>query len=100
MKNSQALFSKCIIGTLIVAVMAVVLMLSLSACVYGADENALLAGTIKSGSGERMSGVTVSAKAEGRTITTSVFTDQQGDYFFPPLAPGEYEVWAQADTFE
>jgi streptogramin lyase len=100
MKNSRALFSKCIIGTLIVAVMAVVLMLSLSACVYGADENALLAGTIKSGSGERMSGVTVSAKAEGHTITTSVFTDQQGDYFFPPLAPGEYEVWAQADTFE
>ena len=100
MKNARALFSKCIIGTLIVAVMAVVLMLSLSACVYGADENALLAGTIKSGSGERMSGVTVSARAEGRTITTSVYTDQQGDYFFPPLAPGEYEVWAQADTFE
>jgi len=55
---------------------------------------------VKSDSGEKMGGVTVSAKAAGSVITTSVFTDQQGDYYFPALPAGEYQVWAQADTFE
>ncbi len=30
--------------------------------------------------GEKMAGVTVSAKAEGQTITTGVFTDEAGGY--------------------
>ena len=59
-----------------------------------------LSGAIKSAAGEKMGGVTVSAKAEGSTITTSVYTDENGDYFFPPLASGKYNVWAQAITFE
>ena len=60
----------------------------------------MLAGTIKSASGEKMAGVTVSAKAEGSTITTSVFTDEQGNYYFPAMSAGSYNVWAQADSFE
>src|SRR5260370_36426092 len=89
-------------GVFVLAIMTLALAISVSAWAYGADEHgALLAGTVKSDSGEKkMSGVTVSAKAEGRTITTTVFTDGQGDYYFPPMAPGEYEVWAQADTFQ
>jgi streptogramin lyase len=87
-------------AALIFAAMATALVLSTSARAYGADENGtLLAGTAKSDSGEKMPGVTVSAKAEGKTITTSVFTDQQGDYYFPPMPAGEYEIWAQADAF-
>ncbi|HZH81664.1 MAG TPA: carboxypeptidase-like regulatory domain-containing protein, partial [Phototrophicaceae bacterium] len=86
---------------LILAIAAMIVAGSFSLRAYAADESgSLLAGTVKSDSGEKMAGVTVSAKAEGRNITTSVFTDQQGDYYFPPLAPGEYQVWAQADTFE
>ena len=46
-----------------------------------------------------MGGVTVSAKAEGSTITTSVFTDETGNYYFPPLPNGKYRVWAQALTY-
>ena len=64
------------------------------------QNNALLTGTIKSASGEKLAGVTVSAKAVGQTITTSVYTDEEGAYYFPPMAPGKYDVWAQADTFE
>ncbi len=60
----------------------------------------VLSGAIKSPTGEKMGGVTVSAKAEGSTITTSVYTDENGDYFFPPLASAKYNVWAQAITFE
>ncbi|MBX9773997.1 MAG: carboxypeptidase regulatory-like domain-containing protein [Xanthobacteraceae bacterium] len=62
--------------------------------------DALLSGVIKSSAGETMSGVTVSAKADGATITTTVFTDAGGAYYFPPLPPGRYRVWAQALTFD
>ena len=62
--------------------------------------DSLLAGAITSASGEKMGGVTVSAKAEGATITTTVFTDEAGDYYFPPLAAGNITVWAQALSFE
>jgi streptogramin lyase len=60
----------------------------------------ILTGAIASASGEKMGGVTVSAKADGSTITTSVFTDETGNYYFPPLPAGKYRVWAQALTFE
>jgi virginiamycin B lyase len=58
--------------------------------------DALLSGSVRSAQGEKMGGVTVSAKPEGGTITTTVFTDPSGEYFFPPLAAGKYRVWAQA----
>ena len=60
----------------------------------------ILTGTVTSAAGEKMGGVTVSAKAEGSTITTSVFTDEAGAYYFPPLPAGKYRVWAQALSFE
>jgi streptogramin lyase len=59
-----------------------------------------LTGTIRSASGERMEGVTVSARATGSSITTSVFTDADGEYFFPPLSEDRYKVWAQAVGYE
>src|SRR5947207_14964652 len=60
----------------------------------------VLSGTITSASGEKMGGVTVSAKRDGSTITTSVYSDEQGNYYFPPLEAGKYSVWAQALSFE
>jgi streptogramin lyase len=62
----------------------------------GPAEAALLTGAVKSATGEIMGGVTVSAKAEGSTISTSAFTDDQGNYYFPQLPDGKYHVWAQA----
>ncbi len=59
----------------------------------------MLSGTVKSSSGEILGGVTVSAKAEGATITTTVFSDAAGGYYFPPLRAGKYRVWAQALSF-
>src|SRR6516165_9093900 len=66
----------------------------------GASADQLLTGSIASASGQKLEGVQVSAKKEGSTITTSVYTDQNGDYFFPPLADGKYRVWAQALGFQ
>ncbi|HMJ63592.1 MAG TPA: carboxypeptidase regulatory-like domain-containing protein, partial [Bryobacteraceae bacterium] len=62
--------------------------------------DSLLTGAITSAAGEKMGGVTVSAKAEGSTITTSVFTDESGGYYFPPLPNGKYRVWTQALTYQ
>ncbi len=56
----------------------------------------ILNGKITSASGETLAGVTVSAKAEGSTVTWSVFTDANGEYFIPPAPEGKYRVWAQA----
>jgi streptogramin lyase/mono/diheme cytochrome c family protein len=68
--------------------------------ISGAQADQLLAGAITSASGQKLEGVTVSAKRDGTTITTSVYTDQDGNYYFPPLADGKYQVWAQALGFE
>jgi len=62
--------------------------------------DALLSGTIASAGGAKIGGVTVSAKAEGATVTTSVFTDESGAYYFPPLPAGKYRLWTQALSFE
>src|SRR5215470_2646740 len=42
----------------------------------GASADQLLTGSIASASGQKLEGVQVSAKKEGATITTSVYTDQ------------------------
>lgn len=65
-----------------------------------ASDGMLLTGVVKSAAGAKMNGVTVSARMENSTITTSVYTDDDGAYYFPPMAGGHYEVWAQADGFE
>jgi hypothetical protein len=61
--------------------------------------DALLSGTVTSAAGEKLGGVTVSAKPVGGTITTTVFTDETGSYYFPPLPSGSYRIWAQALSF-
>jgi streptogramin lyase len=60
----------------------------------------VLTGAVTSATGEKMGGVTVSAKGEGSPIATSVFTDESGNYYFPPLPNGKYRVWAQALTYQ
>src|SRR5215475_14516015 len=80
------------------------LLLATAAClviVTGAQAaDHLLTGVISSPTGQKLDGVTVSAKLEGSTITTSVYTDETGRYYFPPMPAGKYRVWAQALGFE
>ena len=65
-----------------------------------AHADAILSGTIASTTGEKLGGVAVSAKAEGSVITMSVYTDESGAYYFPPLPDGHYRVWTNAVKFE
>ena len=75
------------------------LLFSLLSCIACAA-HAQLAGVVTSSSGEKMGGVSVSAKAEAGTIRTSVYTDNAGRYRFSDLAPGRYRVWAQAIGYQ
>lgn len=65
---------------------------------HAADQ--ILTGLITSATGQKLDGVSVSAKRDGSTITTSVYTDAGGNYYFPPQPAGKYSVWAQALGFE
>ncbi len=85
-----------IIGTVFAAAMSATALTPMTA---GAAD-AVLSGTIKSADGVALGGVTVSARLDGSNIVTSVFTDDSGNYYFPPLATGKYKVWAQAITFD
>ena len=60
----------------------------------------MLSGAIHTAAGGQLEGVAVSARARTRTFTTTVFTDEQGAYLFPPLENGEYRVWAQAVGYD
>ena len=83
----------------LVAPAAIVVLALLAGLAPVRAADAVLSGAITSSSGEPMAGVTVSAKAANASITTTVFTDQQGNYYFPPLPAGQYRVWAQALTY-
>jgi streptogramin lyase/mono/diheme cytochrome c family protein len=86
---------------------ASVLWLGAAVFILAADERPtapMLSGTVRSASGEALGGVPVSARPDGKTFTRTVFTDERGEYFFPPFEapfePGAYHVWSQAVGFE
>ena len=61
---------RCFARALLIAV------LTMPATAFAGD--VLLSGVVTSSAGEKMGGVTVSAKAERGSITTTVFTDDSG----------------------
>jgi len=83
---------------LLASAAAVIAGLGMTASAQAADQ--ILSGAIASAAGQKLDGIVVSAKREGSTITTSVYTDATGNYYFPPMAAGKYNVWAQALGFE
>jgi streptogramin lyase len=88
------------VRSVLLASAASLVVASLAAPTVARADDQLLTGTITSASGEKLGGVTVSAKQEGSTISTHVYTDEGGNYYFPPLPAGKYQVWAQALSFE
>jgi streptogramin lyase len=85
----------CMIGSITVFVM------SAKTAPAESDKGIFLTGAVHSDSGQKLEGVTLSAKADGQSITTTVFTDEQGDYYFPAtMTAGNYAVWAQAEGYD
>src|SRR5579885_1024246 len=64
------------------------------------SSSVVLSGVVKTAEGKPLDGAVISARRGGRTFTTSVFSDDQGRYSFPPLEAGQYRVWAQAVGYE
>src|SRR6266705_1126223 len=60
-----------------------------------------LSGTVSSTEEAQMEGVLVSAKKEGSTITTTVVTNDKGEFSFPAgrLEPGKYTITTRAVGF-
>ena len=58
-----------------------------------------LTGIARTMDGRPFDGVVVSARIAERNITSSVVTDEHGEYVFPRLDSGRYEVWAQASGY-
>jgi streptogramin lyase len=80
--------------------LAALLYVGVSAAQAASLSSTGLMGTVKSSDGKPLEGVPVSAKAQGSTITTSVYTNQNGEYYFPVLPDGQYRIWAQTVGFE
>jgi streptogramin lyase len=59
----------------------------------------ILTGSTRGAKGQVLEGVTVSARGAESTITTTVLSNEAGDFVFPPLPDGTYQVWAQAVGF-
>jgi mono/diheme cytochrome c family protein len=83
---------------LLLSVVALATAAALAPATALADQ--LLAGTITSPTGQKMEGVLVTAQKDGSTVQTSVYTDQNGEYYFPVMEDGNYAVWAQTLGFE
>jgi streptogramin lyase len=82
--------------SLLLLVTAVILSGAIFMTPHALAQGTALQGTITSKDGERLHGIPVTARAEGKTYATSVYTDDQGNYNFPPLEAGRYTVWAQS----
>ncbi len=84
------------------AVLAVLLLQTISATDARAQAAAALAGQVTSAEEGPMEGVVVSAKKQGSAITVSVITDEQGRYSFPAnrLEPGEYALSTRAAGYD
>jgi streptogramin lyase len=93
MSRSRAMF-------LALALAAVALTVSLPAIAPGPAPSNELTGTVKGADGKPMEGVAVTARAQGASFTTSVWTNQNGAYAFPALDAGSYHIWAQAVGFD
>ena len=86
--------------TQVLTLAVVVLCLSLLSGTAQERGGSNLTGVARATGGTAMEGVVVSARAVEKSVTTSVFTDDRGEYVFPPLETGRYEVWAQAVGYE
>src|SRR3954469_242257 len=64
--------------------------LGMTVSAQAADQ--ILSGSVAWAPAQKLDGVVISAKREGSTITTSVYTDATGNYYFPPMAAGKYNV--------
>jgi streptogramin lyase len=85
--------------TLLAASTAVLVAAAGVSAQMGASNAPGIMGVIKDQTGKPLAGVTISARSTDQTMTTSVYTDEKGQYVFPHLVAGTYKMWAQTVGF-
>src|SRR6185369_16908470 len=76
------------------------LLCALSVAVVGQQQPPVSVwGTVRDSAGKPVDGAVVSIRAVDQTFSTTVFTDDSGDYVMPPLSARRYRMWAQATGF-
>jgi streptogramin lyase len=83
----------------VVAALIVACVWAVPVSTQNGEGTSALTGTVKSADGRAMEGVVVSARSTTDTWTTNVYTDARGQYRFPPMKTGQYDVWAQAKGY-
>ena len=78
----------------LIATFVLLLHLQISSAKDTPSPTGVIEGTVKSPRGEALYGILVKASGEGQNYQTSVFTDENGRYEFPPLPRGQYRVSA------
>ncbi len=81
------------------SVFGVVTLAAVACAAPASASDALLSGKVLGPDRKPMGGVAISAKAEGATIATTVFTGEDGVYVFPAMPASAYRIRAQALTF-
>jgi streptogramin lyase len=70
---------------------------------YAQGETSLLGGKVTTASGEALAGIPVRAHRDSSNITVTVYTNSQGEYFYPgwsDVTPGTYSVSVEEPDFE
>ncbi len=76
------------------------LVLSLSASLFGQAVNGTLLGTITDSSGANVVGAKVTATEVATGLIHESVTNESGNYTFPDMTPGKYSVTAEAKGFK
>src|SRR5215467_7394891 len=77
----------------------VIIMLALSACACAQYTTASLGGSIADTTGARVAATKVSVKNTETGFTLSTVADSEGDFLFPRLPVGSYELTADKPGF-
>src|SRR5436309_14744027 len=79
------------------AILVGVILAAFSAAVVGQAMNATLLGTVTDASGAVVSGAKVTITEMKTGVSRSSATNESGNYEFPNLPPGQYEVAVERD---
>jgi len=82
------------------AILVGVILAAFSAVVVGQAMNATLLGTVTDASGAVVSGAKVTITETKTGVSRSATTNEDGNYEFPNLPPGQYEVAVERDGFK
>jgi len=74
-------------------------LLAVAAAAFGQERTGGIAGTVKDSSGAILPGATITATSPSLVGVQTALADHQGNYRFPALTPGVYEITATLQGF-